>query len=130
MKNLVKLISVVVFLTVNFMNSQTISHNRSNRSSSVSVKGTNSSYKFRAFFDEDLTKSVQKLLQKELKGKRFTDTNNSTFWSITKNNEKAFKCKVGKGYVRIFVDKEVMPKQFQNEVEKIGEDLRYIISGS
>lgn len=151
MKNLVKLAVVVVLLTANSMNAQTItepsatskttsvtvenstlthSDYRGSMSSSISVKSTNSTYKFRASFDNDLTKRVRTFLQKELRNIKFTNTNNSSFWMQTKNNEKAFECKVREGLVRMYVDKELTSKKFQTEIKEIEEQLKHIINGT
>lgn len=151
MRNVVKLVVAIFSLTVNSVNSQSTpnlpktvtvvsestNHSYTNssdaqksRSSSISVKSTNFTYKLRVYFDVDLTKKVQRFLQKELNSKHFTDTNNSSLWTIMKNNDKIFECKIKKGLVRMYVDKELTSKKFQTEIKEIGEKLKHIINGT
>ncbi|CAM1361110.1 hypothetical protein [Tenacibaculum xiamenense] len=107
------------------------STNRGKRSSSssISVKSTNTTYKFRASFNEELTMDVRNFLQKKFRDMKFTNTNGSSFWSILKNNEEVFKCKVSEGFVRIYADKEMTSKGFQEKVVRIGNELKYVING-
>ena len=104
------------------------SNDYGNSSSSISVKKTNSTYKFRASYSDDLTKNVSRYLQDNLKGMKFTSTNNTSFWGIVKNNEEAFKCKVSEGGIRISVDREITSEKFQNKIEKIVENLKYVVN--
>lgn len=104
------------------------SNDYSSSSSSISVKKTNSTFKFRASYRDELTNNVSRYLQDNLKGMKCTNTNDSTFWMIEKNDDEAFKCKVSEGGIRIFVDRELTSKKFQNKIEKIVENLKYIVN--
>ncbi|KAB1153945.1 hypothetical protein F7018_15785 [Tenacibaculum aiptasiae] len=104
------------------------SSNHDSGSSSISVKKTNSTFKFRASYRDKLTNNVSRYLQDNLDGMKFTNTNNLTFWKIEKNDEEAFKCKVSEGGVRIFVDRDLTSRKFQNKIEKIVENLKYIVN--
>ena len=152
MKTLVALTITVIFLTAFTLNAQTIptsptppatstthsvtnsttytnsSGDYGNSSSSISVKKTNLTYKFRASYNDDLTKNVSKYLQDNLEGMKFTSTNDATFWRIERNNEEAFKCKVSEGGIRISVDREITSEKFQNKIEKIVENLKYVVN--
>ncbi|WP_272151381.1 hypothetical protein [Tenacibaculum aiptasiae] len=149
MKTLVTLTITAIFLTAFTLSAQTpptppspstthsvtqsttytnSSSNHSSGSSSISVKKTNSTFKFRASYKDKLTNNVSRYLQDNLDGMKFTNTNNSTFWKIEKNDEEAFKCKVSEGGIRIFVDRELTSKKFQNKIEKIVENLKYIVN--
>ncbi len=107
------------------------STNRSKRnsSSSISVKSTNTTYKFRASFNDEFTVDVRNFLQKKLSEMKFTNSNGTSFWSNLKNNEEVFKCRVSEGYVRIYVDKEMTSKDFQEKIQAIGNQLKYVING-
>lgn len=153
MKTIVKLISAAILLIAINVSSQTTpepptppkttsetktsssSHSYTNgkkrrsRSSSFSVKSTNSTYKLRSTFHDDITTDVQHFLKGELENFEVTDTNNSTYWKIIKNDEEVFKCKVYEGGIRIFVDKTQTSKRFQKEIKEISKKLKYIING-
>lgn len=100
-----------------------------NSSSSISEKSTNTTYKFRASFDDELTIKVRSFLQKKLNELEITNSNKTSFWSNSKNNEEIFKCSLSEGYVRIYLDKEITPKGFQEKIQAIGNELTYIING-
>ncbi|SEC30404.1 hypothetical protein SAMN04489761_2626 [Tenacibaculum sp. MAR_2009_124] len=103
--------------------------NKRNSSSSISVKSTNTIYKFRASFNNEVTADVRNFLQNKFKEMKFTNSNGTSFWSVLKNNEEAFKCRVSEGVVRIYVDKEMTSTGFQERIVAIGKELKYVING-
>ena len=142
MKTVVKLTLVISLFIVNVMFAQehsTVSiskstsvsssngHN-SSRSSSVSVKSTNSSYKFRASFDEDLTDEVREYLKQNLKEYKLNGNKKHSWYKGT-NRNKTFTCTLHEGFIKIYVAKNENSEDFVEDVEHICESLKGIING-
>ena len=97
-------------------------------SSSVSVKSTNSLYKFRASFADKKTANIKQRIQKELSKMKNITTTNSNRWSYFKNDEKVFECKLSEGHLRLFLDKELSSKKMETKIIALGEELKHFIS--
>lgn len=108
------------------------SRSRSNGSSSshsISVKNDNLSYRFRASFKKKISAKLQAYLTKELGNKNLKKTTSSSLWKIEKNDDTAFSCKLNKGSLKIYMDKEAFSDTFQKHIIEIGDQLKYMISG-
>ncbi len=108
------------------------SRSRSNGSSSshsISVKNDNLSYRFRASFSKKLSAKIHTYLMKELGDRNIDHSKTTSFWKIEKNDETAFSCKLNKGSLKIYMDKEAFSEKFQQQILNMGEQLKYMISG-
>ena len=115
--------------SMSYFSNSTSNKSKRNGSSSISVKNNKTMYKFRASFNDEITADVRGFLQKKFEDLKFSNTNQTTFWTIVKNKEEAFSCKLNEGYVRIYADKEMISKGFQEKLKAIGEELKYVING-
>lgn len=98
-------------------------------SHSIAVKNHNSTYRFRARFNDALTKRIKNRLTKEFSDRNFSKSYNAYFWRIVKNDKNVFECKLDEGSLKIYVDKEMTSEKFQQRIEELGEELKYLISG-
>ncbi|MDT7832414.1 hypothetical protein RQM59_08485 [Flavobacteriaceae bacterium S356] len=103
--------------------------NGSSSSHSISVKNDNLSYRFRASFSKDLSSKIQTYLVKELGKKNLNNSKTYSLWKIEKNDETAFSCKLHKGSLKIYLDKEAFSEKFQQQILTMGNQLKYMISG-
>lgn len=109
--------------------SYTIDDDGRYKSHSVSVKNHNSVYRFKASFNKVLTEGIKTRLVKEFYDKKISKSTKGSFWKIEKNDEKVFECKLDKGHLKMYLDKNRTSKKFQNKIEKLGEEIKYMISG-
>lgn len=98
-------------------------------SHTISVKNHNSIYRFKARFNDALTESIKKRLIKEFSEENFLKLHDAYFWKIEKNDRNVFECKLYEGQMKMYVDKNMTSEAFQQKVEKLGEDLKHMISG-
>lgn len=105
------------------------SGNGSSSSHSISVNNDNLSYKFRARFSKKMSSKIQTFLLKELGNKNYTKLKTTSLWKIEKNDETAFSCKLSKGTLKIYLDKEAFSEKFQQQILTMGDKLKYLISG-
>ncbi len=108
--------------------SYSIDDNGKYSSHSIAVKNHNSAYRFKARFDDALTQRVKNRLEKEFSGKSFSKSYDAYFWKIVKNDRNVFECKLDEGYLKMYVDKEMTSEKFQHKIEKLGEEIKYLIS--
>ncbi len=101
---------------------------RRSSSSSISINNTSDMYKFRARYAKELTTELKEILNDELGVKNKKEEGIIT-WSKVKNGEKAFYCKLAKGSLKIYVDKELVSDDFAEKIEMLGQELRNVISG-
>ncbi|OSY87307.1 hypothetical protein WH52_11695 [Tenacibaculum holothuriorum] len=109
--------------------SYSVDDNGKYSSHSIAVKNHNSAYRFRARFNDALTERVKNRLEKEFSGKNFSKPYNAYFWKIEKNDKNVFECKLDEGRLKMYVDKEMTSEKFQLRIEKLGEEIKYLISG-
>ena len=105
------------------------SGNGSSSSHSISVKNDNLSYRFRASFSKKLSSKIRTYLIKELGSKNLQNSKATSIWKIDKNDETAFSCKLNKGSLKIYLDKEAFSEKFQQQILVMGNELKYMISG-
>ncbi len=115
--------------SMSYFSNSTSNKSKCNGSSSILVKSNKTTYKFKASFNDEITADVRDFLQMKFKDLKFSNTNQTTFWTIVKNKEEAFSCKLSEGHVRIYADKEMISKGFQEKLKAIGEELKYVING-
>ncbi|WP_298901026.1 hypothetical protein [uncultured Psychroserpens sp.] len=98
--------------------------------SSISVKTTDDYYKFRASFHKSKNEAVKQMLIKTL-GKSNLDVNGNTYlWTNSKTGDEVFECKLTKGHLRISLDTDVASSAFTEKITKLGQELKYLISGT
>ncbi|EDP70937.1 hypothetical protein FBALC1_00597 [Flavobacteriales bacterium ALC-1] len=98
--------------------------------SSVSISISDDSYKFRASYHKSKNEGVKAILLNKL-GKENLNINGNTYlWSDSQNGDEVFECKLTKGHLRMYVDTEVASKGFIEKINKLGNDLKYFISGT
>lgn len=115
--------------SMSYFSNSTSNKSKCSGSSSISVKSNKTTYKFKASFNDEITADVRDFLQMKFKDLKFSNINQTTFWTIVKNKEEAFSCKLSEGHVRIYADKEMISKGFQEKLKAIGEELKYVING-
>ncbi|WP_299121063.1 hypothetical protein [uncultured Winogradskyella sp.] len=98
--------------------------------SSVSISISDDSYKFRASYHKSKNESVKAILLEKL-GKANLKINGNTYlWSDNQSGDEVFECKLTKGHLRMYVDTEVASKGFVEKINKLGNELKYFISGT
>jgi len=99
-------------------------------SSSVSVTKSDKLYKFKASFKKSITEEIKKLIIDKLGKENQVLKNNTYLWNRILNNEEVFTCKLKKGNVRIYIEKDGVSSSLYRKVEALGEELKYVISDS
>ncbi len=98
--------------------------------SSVSVTKSDDEYKFRASFHKSKTNRVKAVLLDRL-GKGNLSVNGSVYlWTDSKSSDEVFECKLTKGKLRMYMDKELVSNSFYKKIEALGTDLKHLISGT
>ncbi|WP_400075918.1 hypothetical protein [Winogradskyella sp. R77965] len=98
--------------------------------SSVSISISNDSYKFRASYHKSKNDAVKAMLIDKLGKGNLTINGNTYLWSDSQSGDEVFECKLTKGHLRMYVDTEVASKGFTEKINKLGNDLKYFISGT
>jgi len=97
---------------------------------SVSIKKTETTYKFTARFNKSRTNEVQDALLKSLGASNLEKKGSTYIWSTYKQGDEEFECKLTKGNLRMTVDKELASAQFYKKIEALGIELKDLISGT
>ncbi|WP_299112148.1 hypothetical protein [uncultured Winogradskyella sp.] len=98
--------------------------------SSVSISISDDSYKFRASYHKSKNEGVKTMLLDQLGKGNLSIKGNTYLWSDSQNGDAVFECKLTKGHLRIYVDTEAASKGFTEKINKLGQDLKYFISGA
>ncbi len=98
--------------------------------SSVSISVSDDHYKFRASYHDSKNEGVKAILLDQLGKSKLTKNGNTYLWSDNQNGNKVFECKLTKGHLRMYVDIEAASKGFIEKINKLGNDLKYFISGT
>ena len=98
--------------------------------SSVSVSISDDSYKFRASYHKSKNEGVKAILLNKLGKGNLSINGNTYLWSDSQSGDEVFECKLTKGHLRMYVDTEVASKGFTEKINKLGNDLKYFISGT
>ncbi|WP_179317104.1 hypothetical protein [Winogradskyella undariae] len=99
-------------------------------SSSISVSNSDDTYKFRARYDNSKNEGIKALVLKQLGKDNLLISGKTYLWTIEKDNNKTFECKLNKGNIKIFVNKNKVSHSFQNKIIELGKDLKNYISGT
>ncbi len=102
----------------------------SHTNSSVSVTISEDSYKFKASFHKSKTEKVKKIVLDRLGKENIIVKNGTYLWNRIVNGDEVFGCRLSKGHLKIFLDKNEMSAGFYNKIETLGEELKYAISGT
>ncbi|MBC2843785.1 hypothetical protein [Winogradskyella flava] len=98
--------------------------------SSVSISISDDSYKFKASYHKSKNNGVKTILLNQL-GKSNLNVNGNTYlWSNNQSGNEVFECKLTNGRLRMYVDTEVASKSFVEKINKLGNNLKYYISGT
>ena len=98
--------------------------------SSVSISISDDAYKFRASYHKTKNEGVKAILLNQLGKSNLTKNGNTYLWADHQNGDEVFECKLTKGHLRMYVDTEVASKGFIEKINKLGNDLKYFISGT
>jgi len=98
--------------------------------SSVSISISDDSYKFRASYHKSKNESVKAILLNELGKGNLSVKGNTYLWTNSKNSNEIFECKLTKGHLRMFLDTEIASKAFTEKINRLGNELKYLISGT
>jgi len=98
--------------------------------SSVSISISDDSYKFRASYNKSKNEGVKAMLLDQLGKKNLTQNGNTYLWANSQSGDEVFECKLTKGHLRMYVDTEVASKDFIEKINKLGNKLKYYISGT
>jgi ABC-type uncharacterized transport system involved in gliding motility auxiliary subunit len=99
-------------------------------SSSVSISVSGDSYKFKANYHKSKNQGVKAILLNQLGKENLTINGNTYLWTESQRGNDVFECKLTKGHLRMYVDTDVVSKGFVGEINKLGNDLKYFISGT
>ncbi|MBX2827571.1 MAG: hypothetical protein KTR22_05380 [Flavobacteriaceae bacterium] len=97
---------------------------------SVSIKKTDDIYKLTASFNKNRTQEVREALLENLGKKGLTIKGSSYTWIKNKNGDEVFECKLTKGRLRIFLDRNAVSTSAYEEMVTMGVDLKDLIAGS
>lgn len=97
---------------------------------SVSIKRTDAILKLNASFNKERTNKVRDFLLNRLQKDYMKVTGSTHLWTKNSNGEEVFECKLTRGSVRLFVDKEAVSNSFYTKIDKLSTDLKDFISGS
>jgi len=98
--------------------------------SSVSISISDDSYKFRASYHKSKNDGVKTILLEKLGKNNLVIDGNTYLWSDSQSSDEVFECKLTKGRLRMYVDTEVASKGFTEKINKLGNELKYFISGT
>jgi hypothetical protein len=98
--------------------------------SSVSISISDDTYKFRGSYHKSKNEGVKAILLDQLGENNLTKNGHTYLWSENKNGDEVFECKLTKGHLRMYLDTDVASKGFTEKVKKLGNDLKYFISGT
>jgi hypothetical protein len=98
--------------------------------SSVSISISDDSYKFRASYHKSKNEGVKTMLLNQLGKENLSINGNTYLWTDSQSGNEVFECKLTKGHLRMFVDTEIASKGFIEKINKLGNDLKYFISGT
>ncbi len=99
-------------------------------SSSVSISVSDDSYKFRASYHKSKNEGVKAMLLNQLGKENLTIKGNTYLWTGDQSGNEVFECKLTKGHLRMYVDTEAVSNGFMEKINKLGNDLKYFISGT
>ncbi len=102
----------------------------SHTNSSVSVTVSEDSYKFKASFHKSKTEKIKKIILDRLGKENIVVKNGTYLWNRIVNGDEVFGCRLSKGHLKIFLDKDEMSTGFYNKIEALGKELKYAISGN
>ena len=100
----------------------------SSSSTSVSISSSNTSYGFRAKFEKEQKSAIQKYLSEALNAKFVTKKQTETVWLKENGEGVIYEVRLSKNRLRIELDKELATGREKKRFERIGEELREIIS--
>ncbi len=100
------------------------------KNSSISVKKSDNSYKFRASFHNSKTEKLKKLIIDRLGKENLKIIGNSYTWYKNGTEDEIFECTLSKGHIRIYLSKDDVSTGFYRKIDALGEELKYAISGS
>lgn len=98
--------------------------------SSVSISISDDSYKFRASYHKSKNEGVKAMLLDQLGKENLSINGNTYLWADSQSGDEIFECKLTKGQLRMHVDTEVASKGFIEKINKLGNSLKYFISGT
>lgn len=98
--------------------------------SSVSISISDDSYKFKASYHKTKNEGVKAMLLDRLGRKNLSINGNTYLWADNQSGDEVFECKLTKGHLRMYVDIEMASKGFIEKINKLGNDLKYFISGT
>ena len=98
--------------------------------SSVSISISDDSYKFRASYHKSKNEGVKAILLDQLGEGNLTINSSTYLWADSQSGDEVFECKLTKGHLRMYVDTEVASKGFVEKINKLGNKLKYFISGT
>ena len=98
--------------------------------SSVSISISDDSYKFRASYHKSKNEGVKAMLLNQLNKENLSINGNTYLWVDGQSGDDVFECKLTKGHLRMYVDTQVASKGFIEKINKLGNDLKYFISGT
>jgi hypothetical protein len=98
--------------------------------SSVSISISDDSYKFRASYHKSKNEGVKAMLLNQLDKENLSINGNTYLWVDGQSGDDVFECKLTKGHLRMYVDTQVASKGFIEKINKLGNDLKYFISGT
>ncbi len=96
---------------------------------SISVKESDTSFKFRATFDDEKTSGVKKIVKPELGQKGLKISGDKYTWTTYKDGDKVFECNLYDGYIKIYVDREGVSKNFYESIKDLSDRLNEKIGG-
>ena len=95
-------------------------------SSSISISSDNDSYSMSARFNNEKTENVLDILNEQLGNKNRTAKRGT--WESIKNNQTAYKIKLTKGRLKIFVNKDLVTANTISLFENLGDKISEAVS--
>lgn len=122
--------TISVTTSSNSSHSIVVKNDDDQHSSSVSVSISDESYKFRARYNNSKNEGIKAILLEKLGKDNLKISGNTYLWTDPKGGDDVFECKLNKGSLKIYMNKESTSDSFQNKVVELGKDIKYYINGS
>ncbi len=107
-----------------------IDSNSVTHSSSISETKSDDLYKFKASFDKSKTEQVKQVIMDKLGRDNFSSKISTYKWIKKEKSKNVFECTLTKGRVKIYLNTDEASSSFQHKIETLGEELKFVISGS
>lgn len=95
-----------------------------------SIINSDDTYKVKAKFDASKTPKIKSYLMEEFGKERMKISGSKQVWNITYDDDTAYEIKLGKGNLKILVDKELVSSDVVEKMKTVTGNIKNYISGN